>query len=272
MIVASWSNVHGQAGNTSNMIAVASAVAMRYNRRCMLTQTHFILNNLDTFLTGKRYGSQTMDNGLDGLSRILKLHPLDKDTIENYSIPILYKKLTLLPGTSSENRKIFTADMEKTFGILLDELDRFYDMVFVDVNSGFDELSKLILDKSDIVMVNLCQNINVIDHYAKECQIRDKRILYLLGNYDKDSSFNLYNLRILYKFLSKDNTGVVPYNTEFMDAQSEGNVIRFFRKNSDNVGSNRYFMECVHDAAAKLVKMSGYKGSEEAKWQIISSL
>jgi hypothetical protein len=263
MIVAFWSNVHGQPRTTSNMVAVAVTIALAYNRKCLVTQTHFNLNNLEAYLIENRENSKDiyMDMGLDGLASIIKLRAMDKATIENYSIPLLNKNLTLLPGTTGGNRKTFIDDMDKTVSMILSEMNKCYEMVFVDVNSGADEVSKLILDKADIIVVNLSQNKSVLDNYITSYQLMNKKVMYLFGSYDRDSSYNLHNLKLMYKPLSKGVTGVIPYNTEFMDAQSDGCVLKYMKKNmaapKDTTSGN--FIECVKDAADKLMKLAGEK-------------
>ena len=263
MIVAFWSNVHGQPRTTSNMVAVAVAIAMSYNRRCLVTQTHFNLNNLESCLIGNRENSKDvfLDIGLDGLASVIKLRAIDKVTIENYSIQLLQKKLTLLPGTTGGNRKVFFDDMGKTSAMLLNEIKNHFEMVFVDVNSGSDEVSKLILEKADLIVVNLCQNRSVLDHFASTWQPTDKKIMYLIGNYDRDSIYNIHNMKLLYPFLSKGRLGVIPYNTGFMDAQSNGSVLNYMKKNisASKESTNGYFIDCVKNSVDKLMKLAGEK-------------
>jgi cellulose biosynthesis protein BcsQ len=266
MIVAFWSNVHGQPRTTSNMITVAVAIAMIHKRKCLVTQTHFNLNNLESCILGSRENSKEVfiDIGLDGLASILKLRAIDQDIIENYSIPLLNKNLTLLPGTSVGNRKVFMNDMGKTVSMLLAEINKHYEFVFVDVNSGADEVSKLIMDQADIVVVNLCQNKSVLDNYITQLKSFDKKIMYLFGSYDRNSTYNLHNLKLMYKQFTKRYTGVIPYNIGFMDSQSDGSVIKYLKKNiaAKKDGFHDYFIECIIDATDKLIKLASEKKGE----------
>jgi hypothetical protein len=200
--------------------------------------------------------------GLDGLASIIKLRAIDKATIENYSIPLLNKNLTLVPGTTGSNRKAFNDDMGKTASLLLSEMNKYYEMVFVDVNSGEDEVSKQIINMADIVVVNLCQNKSILEDYIKSYQLKNKKIMYLFGNYNRNSVYNLHNLKLRYKPFSTGNTGVIPYNIGFMDAQSDGCVIKYMTKNiaAKRDDSNRYFIDCVKDAAEKLIRLAGKSG------------
>jgi cellulose biosynthesis protein BcsQ len=260
MIVAFWSNVHGQPRTTSNMVAVAVAIASGYNQKCLLTQTHFNLNNLEPCILGSRENNKDVftDIGLDGLASVLKLRAIDQKTIDNYSIPLINKTLSLLPGTTARNRKAFVNDMGMTISMLLTEINKYYDFLFVDVNSGADELSRLILKQADLVVVNLCQNKSVLDNYMSDQSLSDKKKMYLLGNYDRNSTYNLHNLKLMYKQFARKKTGVIPYHIPFMDAQSDGNVIKYLKKNlaAKKDGFQDYFTECIIDAADKLMKVA----------------
>lgn len=241
------------------MIALASAIALENEYRCILTEAHFKLNKLEAYLIGSREYSQEIfiDVGIDGLARSIKLAPLDKGIIENYSIPFLNNKLSLLPGTSIDNKAIYMDFMKTSINRILEEMKEHYDLVFIDLNSGLDEISKLVIDQADIVVVNLNQNKNILDDYFHKQYINKKNIIYLLGGYHKGSSYNIHNLKLKYRQLSKAPTFVIPHCTEFMDAQSDGLVIDFMKRNINNPKeSNKYFIDNVKRASRKLVRLA----------------
>ena len=258
-IIAFWSNVHGQSRTTSNMIALASAIALEDNYSSILTQTHFDFNKLDAYLIGSREYSQEVfiDVGIDGLTRSMKLAPLDKDVIDNYSIPLIKNKLSLLPGTTSDNRDIYMDSMKQSLSKMLREMNKYFDFVFVDLNSGLDKISKLVIEQADVVVVNLCQNRPILDDYFNNRCISNKDIIYLFGSYDKNSSYNIRNLKLMYRQLNKAPTCVIPYCTGFKDAESKGLAINFIKQTIDNPsGSNRYFIDNVKLASRKLIKLA----------------
>lgn len=251
------------------MVALAITTALKDNMSCMVTQTHFNMNNLESYLIGGKENSRDvfMNIGIDGLASVVKFRAIDRETIENYSIQLLNHKLTLLPGTSEENRNVFIQDIGKMVSVLLQEVNRYYDYIFVDVNSGGDEVTRTVLALADAVVVNLSQNKNVLEQYAASWKPENKKLLYLIGGYDKDSIYSRYNMIHMYHFLTEKNTGIIPYNTEFMDAQSQGNVIKFMLKNrlSDRTSINGHFCQCVQEASDKLLCLIGEKrGAKEA--------
>ncbi len=256
-IVAFWSSIHGQSGTTSNMIAIAALSAMEQDFKCLLMQTHFKMNSLEAYLIGSRESSRDIfvDIGIDGLARSIKLEPLNEQIIDNYTIPLWNKKLTLLPGTTIDNNDMFRYDMAKTIGKIIKEANKYYDFIFIDSNSGSDEISKLVLSQADLVVVNLSQNKSVLDHYFSNWKFKDHNLMYLIGSYNRNSSYNLHNLKALYKQFRKTPLGVIPYNTGFMDSLSGGCVLRYISK---NIGVNKtredtYFMTCVRKASEMLI-------------------
>lgn len=262
MKIAFWSTVHGQPGTTSNMVAIAAMVSVSKNMRCLLCHTHFKLNGLETQLIGNTESGRDafLDAGLDGLIRSIKLAPLGKEMIDTYTMPLMEGKLTLLQGTTYENRAVFNEDMAATFSKIVTELEKYYDLVFIDTNSGNDKISRMVLDFADIIVVNLCQSRNVLDSYFSRGFLKNRRIMYLIGNYDKDSRYNIYNMKLLYKPLLKGIIETIPYNTDFMDAQSDGCVLKFMMRymNIKRNHANALFVKRVSQAADKLMKMAAH--------------
>ncbi|MBU5331939.1 MAG: hypothetical protein E6600_08490 [Anaerocolumna aminovalerica] len=258
MKVTFWSNVCGQGGNTSNLLAVAVMSTLLYQYKIMVIQTHFNLNNLETSLVSTLRGDREifMDLGIDALTRYIKSAPLDKEVIESCSISLLNKHLNLLPGTLKDNRKIYENDMNKTIKGILHAASKYHDFVFIDTNSGINDLSMKIIKDSDLVVVCLNQNKTILEDYANISIFRGKKVFYLIGNYDYYSRYNLYNLRKSFSWLKNSNSAIIPYNTEYMDAQSDGQVIQFMLKNMDcdKDDNNGYFIKQVKLAVNKLMK------------------
>lgn len=264
MKIAFWSNMHGQTGTTSNLLAIAVMSTLQFKSRNMVTQTHFNLNNLEAPLVStsnsiaKEY---FLDIGIDALARGIKSSPLDGEIIENCSISLLNRRLNLLPGTAKNNRDIYESDMSRTITGILQAAVNYYDIVFIDTNSGKNELTMKILQNADLIIVNLSQNKSIIEDYAANYQFDHRKIFYLLGNYDNISKYNLKNIRKTYRWLNSRNTAIIPYNTEYMDAQSDGQVISFLLRNleCDKEESNAYFISEVKRAVIKIMKCAGLR-------------
>ena len=250
--VAFWSNIHGQNGTTSNMLAAGIMSVLQFNSKVFICQSHYKLNNLEgplLYLSKKEKNSYFMNVGIDAMIRSIKSKYLEVEIIENSTFSYMNKKLMLLPTTIKNNCKIYEEDLETTIVSILQAVEKYHDIVFVDVSSRDHHITKKILENVDYIVVNLCQNIQVLNDFEENflSDLQNNNIIYILGNYDPDSRYSLANLRKNYSWLRPKSVGVIPYNTEFMDSMSDGKIIPFFHKNynNDKNDANYYFINEV---------------------------
>lgn len=258
MVIANYSPQHGQTGATSNMLAIILALVLTEEQNILVMQSHFKMNNLEASLLKKP--KQTLavdpfdDYGMDSLIRNKNMTALDKQLIENSSYSFLDGKLQLLPGT----RKVSGEDYEKESSVLLDIMEtakECYDQVFIDVSSRESELTNQILNTADLVIVNLCQNQQVLETFFSSERIDLPNKLYLFGNYDCRSRYNITNLLHQFRGLDKKKTLPIAYCVGYRDAIWDADVIRFFQKNLQGKKTNKNdtFIKNV-SAAAKYIR------------------
>ncbi|NLK27903.1 MAG: hypothetical protein GX306_06125 [Clostridiales bacterium] len=238
MKIVFWSPVHGQAGTTSNLLTISILMGLLYEKKCLLTHTHFTLNNLEAPLVGSNSkdvetSSFFQDVGLDALIRNFKAAKLKQEDIENCCISFPDIHLCLLPGTSKRNRISFEYEMDLLVLSLLKNMEESMDIVFVDLCSGHNSLSSKIISEADLTVINLSQNIELMDTYFSSFEkVLPGNKFYLIGNYDSKSKYNLNNLQRRYrKYIKTNNSGVIPYNTAFLDALNDGRIIDFVKDN-----------------------------------------
>ena len=264
MNITGWSNVHGRPGTSSNLSAIAIYSTLKYGMKNLITQSNFAMNDLEAPLLGNiiRENDYFQDIGIDALARSIKSAPLTEEAFYLASLSLLNKKLSLIPGTTKSNLQYFESDMEKVMVNIIKTAEKYYDLVYIDTNSGKNGLSMKILEKSDLIIVNLSQNRRIIDNFFDEYNFDPNKVFYLVGNYDSRRKSNIMNLRRQYRFMNSNNSAVIPYCAEFADAISEGNVIEFMKRNIDakKDDKNYYFMECLAQATRKILKKAGWKG------------
>ncbi len=230
MQVSFWSNSH-QLGTTQNMAAVAVLAALEYRLRTLMAQTHFDRSSLESAFIEKRYLHNELtdlsDTGLDALSRFIRFNRVDKDVIAGFSTTILKNKLDLLFGTRNTNREIYISNLKNVIGTILQSASDYYDLVLIDTAPGNNEISAKILEQSDLIVVNLSQNIHILDDFLEGSQYRDK-LMIVLGKYDANSRFNLKAIR---KKAGGIQVLAIPYDIGFADACAESRVVDFFLKN-----------------------------------------
>lgn len=250
--VAFWSNLHGQNGTTSNMLATSIMSVLLHNSKVFLGQTHYNLNNLEApLLTVSNNDKKTyfMNIGIDAVVRAIKSTYLDEEIIENSTLSYMNRKLVLLPSTVKSNGKIYEEDLDVTIISILQAVKKCHDIVFLDVNTRDNEITNKILEDVDCVVVNLSQNLSVLNDYEENFleEFKRKNLIYIFGNYNPDSRYSLGNLRKSYTWLKSKSIGLIPYNFEFMDSMSDGKIIPFFYKNFNNEinDPNYYFIQEV---------------------------
>ena len=87
-------------------------------------------------------------------------------------------------------------------------------------------------------------------------------MFYLFGQYDPASKYNLDNLRKIYKQkITKENSGGICHNTQYMDAICDDRILRYITSNleADEDSADYEFFEMIRDAAAKIVTLAEKK-------------
>lgn len=235
-IIQFWSPFHGQ-GQTSNLHVSAFALNSIYSKSVLMMQTQFEKNNLESPLVGQNVDKHNpLDNplfqdiGLDMAVTYSNMNKLTRNILESCCISFQDTSLFLLPGTETKNRETFNRDIGKAVGRMIKNANECVDIVLIDSNSGDDELSFKLMSLADMIVVNLSQRRYVLDEFFSDYgeAFLNKRVFYLFGNYDDNSSYNIHNCRRKYKkFMNEKNSGVIPYSTQYMDAQNESAVVRF---------------------------------------------
>lgn len=231
MQVSFWSNSH-QLGTTQNMAAVAVLTALEYRLRVLITHTHFDRSSLESAFIEKRYLRNELadlsDTGIDALSRFVRFNRVDRDVIAGFSTTILKNKLDLLFGTRNTNREIFFSNLKNVIGTILQSASDNYDLVMIDTAPGDNEISAKILEQSDLIVVNLSQNVHILEDFLEGSMDYQDKMMILLGKYDANSRFNLKAIR---KKAASAQVLAIPYDISFADACAESRVVDFFMKN-----------------------------------------
>ncbi|NLO39756.1 MAG: ParA family protein [Ruminiclostridium sp.] len=261
MQVSFWSNSH-QLGTTQNMAAIAVLTALEYRLRVLMAHTHFDRSSLESAFIEKRYMRDQLtdlsDSGIDALSRFVRFNRVDKDVIAGFSTTILKNKLDLLFGTRNTNREIFFSNLKPVIGTIVQSASAGYDLVLIDTAPGNNDISAKILEQSDLIIVNLSQNIHILEDFlGGSMDYRDKMMI-LLGKYDANSRFNLKAIR---KKAGNIPVLAVPYDISFADACAESRVVDFFMKNLTVERDDPHFpfMMGVREAAEAILARLGFE-------------
>lgn len=267
-IITFWSNEKNETAQTLSMAAVATYMAIEHNYKILILSTKnndktleecFWNLNKSTNLIKEIAGNKkvALDSGIDGLIKIIASNKTSPEIITNYTRIVFKDRLDVLFSTETNTEQEY-AQIKKVYPEVLKTASQYYDLVFVDLNKGLDEeYNREILEMSDVIIANLTQRLKLINEFAKlreEEQFLSKRnIMLLLGRYDKFSKYSAKNITRFYHM--KKEPGVVPYNTLFFEACSEGKIADFFlrMRNLDKLDRNAIFIDEVKKIAESIV-------------------
>lgn len=233
MKIVFWSNVHGQSGTSSNMLATAMMNDLVYGKRSILLQTQFEMNQLEIPLLSESRREQIREYniGVDRLIQGIRSGMNAKQLLTSSCITLSKQCIDFLPGTHTKYREIYEQQMKTSFKDIIELSEACYEMVYIDASAGMNEFVEMIFKEADVIIVNLCQNRRVLEDFFTRYDIDYDKMLFVIGNYDSYSEYNLKNLCRRIKPLRKELTYVVPYNIQFRDAMSRASLTEFFLQN-----------------------------------------
>ena len=259
-IVTFCSNEIKETGQTLSLAAVATYMAIEHNYKMLIISTDFndlSLENCfweyDKIRTNGAIKSDQnigIESGIEGLIKALNSNRTSNEIIRNYSRIVLRDRLDVLLTPATKLYQEY-AEIAGNYVDILQIAKRYYDLIFVDLSKKMPRKdAAAILKLSDIVVINMTQRLKTINDFMTLRQANDfyqrKNVMLLLGKYDKNSKYNTKNVTRYLK--EKKMVSAVPYNTLFLEACSEGQIIDFIlrAKNvTDESDANSIFIKEV---------------------------
>lgn len=260
MKIAFWSNSPGRAGVTGNLACISILSALYQPSEMVLFENHSSISNLgSTFLTPYSYDVLQEKNAYfveNGLGRILsycsRRERVSADMIHRTCLPILDRRIFYLPS-GGMNRELMEYRLNRHVSEVLNLLEEHCTTVCVDLCAASMESSRRILQEADLIVVNLCQNKQLLSHFFRNYSDIQKKAFYVIGNYDSESVITRSDIIGRYR-LDRRRVGTIPYNRRFADALTKGNVVSFLLKhyNCEVTDINYDFMCALQDTVHKL--------------------
>lgn len=264
MKVAFWSNSNGRAGTTSNMTCISILCAMLEQKKSILFENHYNLNGLEqAFIQGRGHYQSIMkeefsfydQRGLDGLIRRVHSNYTYDEIMEDVSLKFLDGQLYYLPKNHDMNHEYFEFELNQVVKPLFYLLNRTFDFVFVDTASNNSLSTKMILEEADLVVVNLCQNKVLLDHFFSNYQSLLSKSVFLIGNYQEKSRYNLKTIHRRYQ-IPNEILGAVPFHFLFGEAMNRGSAITYFMQHLEcqKQDENYFFMSHAKRSARMILE------------------
>ena len=264
-IISFWSEGDREAGKTASLAAIATQISIDNTYKTLIFNAEYNDSSLEecfwppkkpkkeAFMLGNRADLAT---GTTGVAKAILSNKTSPEIIKYYTKTIYKDRLELL--TEDNITQEDYQNQRRTYKEIAKIANRYYNLVLVDISGSPEEsITRSILEESDIVVVNLPQNIKKINEYLELKRtnkvFNTEKTIVLIGRCDKNSKYNAKNLsrqtniRDLYP---------VPYNTQFLEAINEGKISEFFTKFRGRIhpDENTYFLEEVKKNSERILE------------------
>lgn len=238
ILVSFWGPRHGQAGQTTNAVALATYMGIMYNVKTLIMHSQHEMSNMESAYFEKVEDLQSIlfdETGIDAIERLAMTRQLTPDNFSDYTKNLIENRLDILVGTTKQSLASFEG-MADSIQYILTCARQKYDLTICDLSAGhgFDITNKA-LETSDVVVINLNQNMEMLRFYFENREwhpgLKDKKIVLLLGNYELESVFSKNYISKV--FGVTDKVYAIPRNVHLMDYYNKHEIIKFFIANHD---------------------------------------
>ena len=276
-IVTFWNDDREQSGKTLTSVAVATRMAIERNYKILLISTSFldptikncfwgneVSRNLKLF--GGKLNNIAVENGIEGLSKLIAANKLTPDVITDYTKVIFKGRLEVLNGfngmkDADEMTNIKTYEkIAEGYVDLIRTANQYYDMVLVDLDKTiFAGIREKILEISNVNVMVFSQKTESLDRYIKYKENASSgelnKLVPVIGKYMYQSKYNLKNIM---KYIGeRKEINVVPFNMLYFEAAEEAMVTDLFlrlKNVKDTSDENYIFMQDVLNLTDKIIK------------------
>lgn len=267
MKICFWSPVRGKAGVTTNMACVSALIALGQKGKTLLLENHYsargvgeILMEPETVEAFREYGEYHSCFGVEYLlKRIYSGEPGEK-LVHHAAIPLLFSSLFYIPQGRIVNKEIFNYEFRMVYDRLFQALESLSDYIFIDTETNQNLSSNIILSQSDLVVVNLPQDMDQIAVFFREQKSIQEKAVYIIGNYQEEFPCNVSYICREFK-IPRQSIGIIPYNLEMQDAMEAGHLLQFLNRNYYQAEDrqNEYLLRYAKRTAAMIRKNAAEK-------------
>lgn len=263
MIIAFWSNANEKSSVTANMAAISTACVIRYPYSVVMMENYLSRSNLRAAFYGREtisfvneVGTNYYDgNGMEGLIRKIYRGDHTKEVLHSYVKKIIPNRLFYIPQRRVLHSEVFDYEFGHGIEPLLKMMEQYADISFIDTASHHNLSTKTILEKADLIVVNLYQNQTLLEDFFQNYSSLVSKSVFLINKYEYHT--NLSCKVICHKYdLPMENLIAIPENELFQIACRSGGV-KDFMDSYNNCGkesANYLFMHAIKKATYIILK------------------
>lgn len=263
MKIAFWSNANEKCNVSANLAAISVASVIRYPYSVIVIENRLKDNSLGKAFTDRTHfnafhevGTNYYDGtGIEGLLRKIYRGNYNSDILKYHLREIIDKHLYYIPQSKVIHNEIFEYEFDRCIYQLFDMIEHYTDICLIDTASHESLSAKTILDESDLIVVNLCQNQNILEDFFANYSSLLSKAVFIISNYDCHSFFNSKRIALTYQ-IPWENIIVIPPNISYQNAFSNGSVVAYISRNYSCIkeNPNYIFIQSVKKAAYTIIK------------------
>lgn len=268
-------NIEEETGKTMSLVAIATYMAIEHNNKVLIISTTNKEDKINSCffedkkakkiklgIFGENKSTIESESGIEGIAKVARAHKLTPQIITNYTKVVFKDRLEIISGAEKKGKKYSNEEekeIEEEYVDLISVASMYYDKVFVDLDNNLsNETRQKILDRSDLVILNISQNYKKLKKFKENKEnnelLKSPKTLLLIGRYDKYSKYNSKNIT---RYLEEKNQVLtVPYNTLYFEAANEAGVPDLFlkfKKMLDPEDRNAIFVEEIKRASENII-------------------
>ena len=237
MLVTFWSGAEIRTGVTTNTALISHFYAQRYKKKVALFENHVPGKySLEDILIGKKslpflfeepifYNRNNNINYYYGLMKA----GLPVKGLSNAALRLAEGRLHYFPQFSS-NHTLFADERNKVIDRFIDELNSRYEVVFVDLKRINTMTTHHIIERSDIVFVNVPQDEISINRILDDNLIERDKLCFILSRYKQTSKMDFEEIVSDYD-IDNERISYIPYYESLIRICKNGNLSSFLIKN-----------------------------------------
>ncbi len=259
MIIGFWSEKPGRGSSTYNMIAAGLGISERYNKRVILMQGKHDYNRIEYAFTPyddesvmkEDYGYYNY-GGMDSIISKLENNILTEKEFNKEIIAIRNTNLCYILSGKGRNNTEFQSRFLKCYDKYIEFLKNSNDICMIELDNNLQYVNSEKFNKFDVFIVNLPQDIKSLHKIVKNKDVMNKA-LFIVGNYDVNSEYNLNNIRRKYG-IDEKRICAIPYSVKFRDAVCSGRSQEFYERHMEKKkGDSEYEFIRAIECMAKLI-------------------
>jgi hypothetical protein len=194
-------------------------------------------------------------NGMEGLIRKIYRGDSTDDILDSYLKQIIPDRLYYIPQRRIIHNEIFDYEFEHGIEYLLKMMEEYADISFIDTASHQNPSTKTILEKADLIVVNLCQNQSILEDFFQNYSSLISKSVFLISKYEYHTSMSSKKICLRYD-LPLDKLIAIPENELFQIACRNGEVKDFIDHNNNcgKESANFLFMHAIKKATYLILK------------------